>query len=120
VAWREARGRAACANGASGSHEEGGVRLGVWGVVLVVCVCRCRGWCSLSVCVCDLLIFLHEAPRLNPINPSKILTEPHTDTGREKPIPALPQGAANPVRHEVTQAWGAKSPISSSESRGSG
>jgi len=33
------------------------VRLGVWGVVLVV-VCRCRGCCSLSVrgCVCDLLI----------------------------------------------------------------
>ena len=32
----------------------GGVRLGVWGVVLVVCacVCRCRGCCSLSVCVC--------------------------------------------------------------------
>jgi len=30
----------------------GGVRLGVWGVVLVVCVCRCRGCCSLSVWVC--------------------------------------------------------------------
>jgi len=45
----------------------GGVRLGVWGVVLAVCVCRCRGWCSLSVCVCvcvcvcDLLIFLHSS-----------------------------------------------------------
>jgi len=42
-----------------------GVRIGVWGVVLVVyvCVCRCRGCYSLSVCVCvcvcDLLIFLH-------------------------------------------------------------
>jgi len=42
----------------------GRVRLGVWGVVLVVCVCRCRECCSLSVCVCvcvcvcDLLIFL--------------------------------------------------------------
>jgi len=34
--------------------------VGVWGVVLVVCVCRCRGCCSLSVCVCDLLIYLHE------------------------------------------------------------
>ena len=33
----------------------------VWGVVLVVCVCvfRCRGCCSLSECVCDLLIFLN-------------------------------------------------------------
>ena len=30
----------------------GGARLGVWGDVLVVCVCLCRGWCSLSVCVC--------------------------------------------------------------------
>jgi len=57
----------------------GGVRLGVWGVVLVVSVCVCV-WgvvFSLSVCVCvcvcvcDLLIFLHpqgvyiyiEAPR---------------------------------------------------------
>ena len=31
-----------------------GVRLGVWGVIIVVCVCvyRCRGCCSLSVCVC--------------------------------------------------------------------
>jgi len=29
----------------------GGVRLGAWGVVLVVCVFRCRGCCSLSVCV---------------------------------------------------------------------
>ena len=40
----------------------GGVRLGVWGVVLVVCECGCRGCCSLSVCVCvcDLLIFLLE------------------------------------------------------------
>ena len=27
-----------------------GVRLGVWGAVLVICVCR--GCCSLSVCVC--------------------------------------------------------------------
>jgi len=26
-------------------------RLGVWGVVLAVCVCRCGGCCSLSVCV---------------------------------------------------------------------
>jgi len=41
----------------------GGVRLGVWGVVLVVCVCfgvggdvLCR---CVRVCVCDLLIFLH-------------------------------------------------------------
>ena len=44
----------------------GSVRLGVWGVILVVCVCvcvgvgggvRCRCVC---VCVCDLLIFLTE------------------------------------------------------------
>jgi len=31
--------------------------LEVWDALLVVCVCR--GCCSLSVCVCDLLIFLH-------------------------------------------------------------
>jgi len=37
----------------------GGVRLGVWGVVLAVCVCV--GGVVLSVCVCDLLIFLPEA-----------------------------------------------------------
>jgi len=30
----------------------GGVRLGVWGIVVVACVCRCRGCCSLSMCVC--------------------------------------------------------------------
>jgi len=41
----------------------GGVRLGIWGVVLVVCVRRCRGCCSLSVCVCDLLIFLEVSER---------------------------------------------------------
>jgi len=44
----------------------GGVRLGVWGVVLVMCVCVCVsasgvlfsvGVC-VCVCVCDLLIFL--------------------------------------------------------------
>ena len=41
-----------------------GVRLGVWGVVLVVCVCvgvggvvLCRCVC-VCVCVCDRLIFL--------------------------------------------------------------
>ena len=60
----------------------GDVRLGVWGVgkclweVFVwgfrvlflscvcvcacVCVCQCHGCCSMSVCVCDLLIFLNE------------------------------------------------------------
>jgi len=43
----------------------GGVRLGVWGVVLFVCACvSVSGCCSLSVCVCvcvcDLLIFLHD------------------------------------------------------------
>ena len=32
------------------------------------------------------------------INQSKILTEPHT--GKEKPIPALPQEAANPASAE--------------------
>ena len=45
----------------------GGVCLGGWGVVLVVCVCvgvrgvvRCRRVCvCVCVCVCDLLIFLH-------------------------------------------------------------
>ena len=43
-----------------------GVRLGVWGVILVVCVCvgvgsvvLCRCVC---VCVCDLLICLQEGP----------------------------------------------------------
>jgi len=42
----------------------GGVSWGVWGVVLVVCVCVCwcRRCCSLSVCVCDLLIFFRRAP----------------------------------------------------------
>jgi len=34
------------------------------------------------------------------INQSKILTEPHT--GKEKPIPALPQGAANPASRSDT------------------
>jgi len=33
---------------------------GLWGDVLVVCVCRCRRCCSLSVCVCDLLILLQQ------------------------------------------------------------
>jgi len=46
----------------------GGVRLGVWGVVLVVCVrvgvggvvlCRC-------VCVCDLLIFFSMSGSVTP------------------------------------------------------
>jgi len=40
----------------------GGVRLGVWGVVLVVCVCVGVGGvvlCRCSVGGCDLLIFLH-------------------------------------------------------------
>ena len=41
----------------------GGVRLGVWGVVLVVCVCVSVSGVLFSVgvcvCVCDLLIFLH-------------------------------------------------------------
>jgi len=36
----------------------GGGRLGVWGVVLVVCVCVCVGDVVLCLCVCDLLIFL--------------------------------------------------------------
>jgi len=38
----------------------GGVRLGVWGVVLVVCVCVSvsRVLFSVGVCVCDLLICL--------------------------------------------------------------
>jgi len=48
----------------------GGVRLGCWGVVLVVCVCvgvgggvvLCRCVCvCVCVCVCDLLIFLQHA-----------------------------------------------------------
>jgi len=34
------------------------------------------------------------------INQSKILTEPHT--GKEKPIPALPQGVANPASRSDT------------------
>ena len=34
------------------------------------------------------------------VNQSKILTEPHT--GREKPIPALPQGAATPASRSDT------------------
>ena len=45
----------------------GGVRLGVWGVVLVVCVsvgvgAVVRCWC-VCVCVCDLLILLHDQRR---------------------------------------------------------
>jgi len=41
----------------------GGVRLGVWGVVLVVCVCVSVSGVlfSVGVCVCDLLIFLQRA-----------------------------------------------------------
>ena len=42
----------------------GGVRLGVWEVVLVVCVCVGVGGVVLCVCVCvcvcELLIFLHD------------------------------------------------------------
>ena len=34
--------------------------MGVWGALLVVCVSRCRGCCSLSVCVCGLLICLYQ------------------------------------------------------------
>jgi len=43
----------------------GDVGLGVWGVVLVVCVCVGVGGVVLCrrVCVCDLLIFLHTAKR---------------------------------------------------------
>jgi len=44
---------------------------------------------------------------------SKIRTEPHT--GKEKAIPALPQRAANPAHHELTQVCGAESLNSSSE-----
>ena len=47
----------------------GGVRLGVWAVVLVVCACvgvggvvLCRCVC-VCVCVCDLLIFLQAVRR---------------------------------------------------------
>jgi len=36
----------------------GGVRLEVWGVVLVVCVCFWGVVLSRRVCMCDLLIFL--------------------------------------------------------------
>jgi len=41
----------------------GGVRLGVWGVVLVVCVCVGVGGVVLCRCVCvfDLLIVLHRS-----------------------------------------------------------
>ena len=44
----------------------GGVRLGVWGVVLVVCVCVGVGGVVLCrcVCVCDLLICLGEDARI--------------------------------------------------------
>jgi len=42
------------------------------------------------------------------INQSKILTEPHT--GKEKPIPALPQGAANPASRSDTGLGGLKAP----------
>ena len=38
------------------------------------------------------------------INQSKILTEPHT--GKEKSIPALPQGAANPASRSDTGLGG--------------
>ena len=39
----------------------GSVQLGVWGVVLVVCVCESVSGVlfSVGVCVCDQLIFLH-------------------------------------------------------------
>jgi len=48
----------------------GGVRLGFWGVVLVVCVCVGVGGVVVCrcVCVCDLLIFLqHNAHRFRPL-----------------------------------------------------
>jgi len=43
----------------------------VWGVVLVVCVCVCvcHNCCSLSVCVCDPLIFLHPAVQHTQLQP---------------------------------------------------
>jgi len=43
------------------------------------------------------------------INQSKSLTEPHT--GKEKPIPALPQGAANLASRSDTDLEGLKSSI---------
>jgi len=43
----------------------GGVRLGGSGVCVCVRVFRCRGCCSLSVCVCDLLIFFQQAGGLH-------------------------------------------------------
>jgi len=39
----------------------GGVRLGAWGGVLVVCVSVSGVLFSVGVCVCDLLIFLADA-----------------------------------------------------------
>ena len=44
----------------------GGVRLGVWGVVLVVCVYVSVSGVlfSVGVCVCDLLICLHDAAKV--------------------------------------------------------
>ena len=37
--------------------------MGVWGVVLVVCVCVGVGGVVLCWCVCDLLIFFHPLPQ---------------------------------------------------------
>ena len=43
----------------------GGVRLGVWGVVLVVCVCVSMSGVLfvVGVCVCDLVIFFLQVAR---------------------------------------------------------
>jgi len=50
----------------------GGVGVGVWGVVLVVCVCVSGVLFSVGVCVCDLLNFLH---RMAGARPTKLHTE---------------------------------------------
>jgi len=39
-------------------------------------VCVCRGCCSLSVCVCDLLIFLPQSPGLFPVSAERVSSRP--------------------------------------------
>jgi len=75
----------------------GGVRLGVWGVLLVVCVCR--GCCFLSVYVCDLLIFLHIAPE----RPGRINRKERARAALETTVLRLWKARRTAARHALCQ-----------------
>jgi len=64
--------------------------MGVWGVVLVVCVCVGVGGVVLCLCVCDLLIILHgEDTRVEGRRIHHLSTRPRHTPGM-KPSHALP------------------------------